>query len=123
MPFDGGRAATLAARRRGDATVRALWFSRSRRQACALIGERARRGARRFTPPRAPTRAAPQVMGFADTYFRSTVVWSLGADMALDGVVSKDRVPVSSYEATEDDPRDSKPEGEDWNEVDIAARQ
>ena len=40
-------------------------------------------------------------MGFADTYFRSTVVWSLGADMALDGVVSKDRVPVSSYERLE----------------------
>ena len=84
---------------RGDAIVRALWFSRSRRQACALIGER--------------------VEGFSETHFKSLVVWGLGEGSKLDTVISKNRVPVSSYEASEDDPRDAKPEGEDWNEVEM----
>ena len=127
----GRGAISLRRRARGDPRrpqARRRDRARALVQPVAAAGVRAHRraGAPR-RPPRTPRarrqNGAPQVMGFADTYFRSTVVWSLGADMALDGVVSKDRVPVSSYEATEDDPRDSKPEGEDWNEVDIAARQ
>lgn len=82
---------------RGDAEVRALWFSRSRGQATALIGE--------------------TVLGFGATHYKATVVWALGDGCKLEAVLTNDRVAVSSYEAGGDDPRDARPDGEDWNEV------
>ena len=82
---------------RGEAVVRALWFSRSRGQARALIGE--------------------SVQGFAATHYKSTVVWALGDGAKLDSVISNDRVAVSHYEAAGDNPCDARPDGDDWNEV------
>ena len=53
----------------GDAVVRALWFSRSRRRAVAVVHER--------------------VDGFATAYITSRIEWELGDSAAL----AKSRVP------------------------------
>ena len=51
---------------RGHCELRALWFSRARNEARALVGE--------------------TVEGFSRTFFRTTLAWSLGEGCALDAV-------------------------------------
>ena len=79
---------------RGHCELRALWFSRARNEARALVGE--------------------TVEGFSRTFFRTTLAWSLGEGCALDSVLDHKRSAVSHHEAYEDDVSDAAPEGDDW---------
>ena len=56
---------------RGHCELRALWFSRARNEARALVGE--------------------TVEGFSRTFFRTTLAWSLGEGCALDAVLDHKR--------------------------------
>ena len=82
---------------RGHCELRALWFSRARNEARALVGE--------------------TVEGFSRTFFRTTLAWSLGEGCALDAVLDHKRSAVSHHEAYEDDVSDAAPEGDDWAAV------
>ena len=82
---------------RGHCELRALWFSRARNEARALVGE--------------------TVEGFSRTFFRTTLAWSLGEGCALDAVLDHKRSAVSHHEAYEDDISDETPEGDDWAAV------
>jgi len=82
---------------RGHCELRALWFSRARNEARALVGE--------------------TVEGFSRTFFRTTLAWSLGEGCALDAVLDHKRSAVSHHEAYEDDISDAAPEGDDWAQV------
>ena len=82
---------------RGHCELRALWFSRARNEARALVGE--------------------TVEGFSRTFFRTTLAWSLGEGCALDAVLDHKRSAVSHHEAYEDDISDVAPEGDDWAAV------
>ena len=82
---------------RGHCELRALWFSRARHEARALVGE--------------------TVEGFSRTFFRTTLTWKLGEGCALDAVLDHKRSAVSHHEAYEDDVSDHAPEGDDWAAV------
>ena len=82
---------------RGHCELRALWFSRCRNEARALVGE--------------------TVEGFSRTFFRTTLTWSLGSGCTLDSVLDHKRSAVSHHEAYEDDVSDHAPEGDDWAAV------
>ena len=82
---------------RGHCELRALWFSRARNEARALVGE--------------------TVEGFSRTFFRTTLTWKLGEGCALDAVLDHKRSAVSHHEAYEDDVSDAAPEGDDWAAV------
>lgn len=81
---------------RGHCEVRALWFSRARSEARALVGE--------------------TVEGFASTFYRTRLAWALGAGCTLDSVLTHERVATSRYEAYDDDDVGA-PDGDDWAAV------